>query len=114
MDDTHPRGYWGIGYQEMFATDANMHGARADNLLAHVVPNAIQPGDFDGDDDVDQVDFGHFQICLSGSQIAQTLPECQDARFDADSDVDDGDFSLFLGCLSGSDIPADPACVQLP
>ncbi len=114
LDSTHPRGYWGIGYHEAFATDANMHGARADNFLAHVVPGAIQPGDFDGDDDVDQVDFGRFQICLSGSTNPQTLPECQEAHFDADSDVDGTDFSLFLGCLSGPEVAADPGCVQLP
>ncbi len=66
--------------------------------------------DFDGDCDVDQEDFGHLQVCLSGPSIPQDDPECQDAKLDADNDVDRDDFVIFEGCLSGADVPADPAC----
>lgn len=113
-DDSHPRGYYGIGYHEMFNTDANMRGARVDNFVADVVPGAILVVDFDFDTDVDQVDFAHMQLCLSGPQAAQTLPICQDARLDNDSDVDAEDLAIFIGCLSGAAIPAAPDCMSNP
>lgn len=113
-DDSHPRGYYGIGCHEMFGSDANMRGARADNFIAHVVPGAILPVDFDDDTDVDQVDFGHMQMCLSGPQDSQDLPICQDTLLDGDSDVDAQDLAIFLGCLSGSGIAADPNCMSTP
>jgi hypothetical protein len=34
-DTTFVRGYYGIGYQEFFATNSNMHGTRADNFSAY-------------------------------------------------------------------------------
>jgi hypothetical protein len=34
VDPTFTRGYFGLGYHEFFATDANCHGTRADNFLA--------------------------------------------------------------------------------
>lgn len=98
----------------MFNTDANMRGARVDNFVARVVPGAILVVDYDDDTDVDQVDFAHLQLCLSGSQVAQTLPDCQDARVDNDSDVDADDMTIFIGCLSGSGVPAEPDCMSNP
>jgi len=59
------------------------------------------PGDFDGDNDVDQTDFGRFQACLTGDGLPQDLPDCQPARLDADPDVDDNDTTLFLTHLTG-------------
>ncbi len=35
-DTTFPRGYFGLGYAEFFATDALMHGTRADRFEAYV------------------------------------------------------------------------------
>ena len=67
-------------------------------------------GDFDGDGDVDQKDFGHFQACYSGSGQPQADPDCQHAILDGDDDVDLNDFAIFRACISGSAIPADPAC----
>lgn len=69
------------------------------------------PGDFDGDDDVDQEDFAHLQSCLTGPGLAQDQPECLDARFDADTDVDDADIVLFLRCFTGPDGPGAPDCL---
>lgn len=68
------------------------------------------PGDFDGDGDVDQADFGPMQACLTGDLNPQTLPECQGARLDADSDVDVADVLIFIGCMRGPDVPGDPGC----
>jgi hypothetical protein len=69
-------------------------------------------GDLDGDRDVDQEDFGHFQRCLSGSGVWQTDPACADARLDSDEDVDLDDFTIFQRCMSGSDVLADGDCAD--
>jgi hypothetical protein len=74
-------------------------------------PPAI-PGDFDGDGDVDQEDFGRFQACYTGDGVAQTEPQCAGAVIDDDLDVDSGDFDIFRGCLSGPEIPGDPDCAS--
>jgi hypothetical protein len=77
-----------------------------------VAPASSQPGDFDGDNDVDQTDFGFFQACLTGSGVVQNDPECVSARMDTDPDVDNDDFGLFQVCFSGANVPADSACVD--
>jgi PKD repeat protein len=64
------------------------------------------PGDFDGDGDVDQENFGHFQACYSGSGKLQTDPGCLNARLDGDEDVDEEDFAIFQACMSGPNAPA--------
>ncbi len=74
-----------------------------------IIPRNM-PGDFDGDRDVDQEDFGHFQVCYSGSGQDQNDPNCLGAILDDDGDVDQGDFAVFLSCMSGADNPADPNC----
>jgi hypothetical protein len=67
----------------------------------------IQPGDFDGDGDVDQSDFGHMQICFSGPTIPYG-PGCADADLDTNNDVSSADLNTFLNCLTGADKP--PGC----
>lgn len=66
-------------------------------------------GDFDGDRDVDQTDFGYFQACYSGSGEPANAG-CEEAVLDGDGDVDQDDFAVFMACLSGAGIPADPNC----
>ena len=83
---------------------------------ASLVPEAIinvvpRMGDFDGDGDVDQTDFGKFQTCLTGPNIPQNDPTCDDAKLDGDNDVDADDFNLFVGCMSGADVQANPGCI---
>jgi hypothetical protein len=69
-------------------------------------PPGVQ-ADFDDDGDVDQEDFGHFQVCLSGS--GQSYPSgCEEADFGNDGDVDLDDFDVFLGCMGGANQP--PGC----
>jgi len=70
----------------------------------------VVPGDFDGDGDVDQEDFGHFQACLTGAGIPQNDPACADAKLDEDVDVDQYDFGIFEDCMSGPAVPGDPNC----
>jgi hypothetical protein len=68
------------------------------------------PGDFDGDVDVDLVDFGHLQACFTGAGICPIPAGCEDADLEGDCDVDQNDFAIFQGCMSGANIPADPDC----
>lgn len=71
------------------------------------VPVIRQPGDMDYDFDVDQVDFGLFQKCYSGVNIA--VPSgCGDADLEKDNDVDLADFTLFQNCIGGANSP--PRC----
>ena len=99
-------------------TDADGVGDACD-VCPNTVPGSPVDGrgcppeivcDFNGDGDVDQADFGHFQACLTGPAVPQTDPDCQAANLDGDSDVDKDDFSIFWGCMSGPNVPADPDC----
>jgi len=67
-------------------------------------------GDFDGDGDMDQDDFGHLQECLTGPGIPQMELSCRDAYLDMDDDVDQNDVEAFRACMSGPNVPLDPAC----
>jgi hypothetical protein len=75
-----------------------------------VEPPAI-PGDFDLDGDVDQVNFGHFQVCSTGAGFPP-VPACGDADLDGDDDVDSSDFAIFLACVSGPGMPGNPNCAD--
>jgi hypothetical protein len=76
-----------------------------------VHPPEFAPVDFDHDGDVDQEDFGRFQICYTGQGVAQEELSCMGARLDTDNDVDQADFDIFLlRCLSGPGGSADPVC----
>lgn len=78
-------------------------------VTVHV--NTVDP-DHDGDGDVDQVDFGAFQHCMSGAGIPQADPDCEWAQLDAgDNDVDQDDLDVFIGCMSTPNVPADPQCM---
>ncbi|UCD30249.1 MAG: hypothetical protein JSV03_07210 [Planctomycetota bacterium] len=81
-----------------------------ETVLITVQPGQV--GDFDGDSDVDQEDFGHFQLCISGLGIIQDDPDCLDSLLDGDEDVDQADCSIFLGCMSRANVPADPNCAD--
>lgn len=75
-----------------------------------VNPPPRVPGDFDLDGDVDQADFGHLQICMTGPGGSQTNPLCNDAKLDNDTDVDLDDIALFQRCMSGAGVLGDPNC----
>ncbi|HRR87500.1 MAG TPA: hypothetical protein P5316_21045 [Phycisphaerae bacterium] len=87
------------------------HADSAENTseIFSAIPFVPVPADFDGDGDVDQEDFGHFQICMTGSGGAITLG-CEDAILDGDTDVDGADLDIFMNCLSGADVPGDTGC----
>jgi len=97
------------GYRCVVSTSNGIAVSRQVQLS--IVPAQI-PGDFDGDGDVDQEDYGMFQRCLSGVTIPQEDPACAAARLDADGDVDRDDAALFLRCISGRDAAADADCAD--
>lgn len=59
-------------------------------------------GDFNGDCEVDLVDFGPFESCLTGPGTASVGTECQAGDFDGDGDVDLHDFREFQLAFAGS------------
>lgn len=76
---------------------------------AHVTSFVVikpAPADFDGDGDVDLMDFGRFQGCFNGPNRPAKAPDCDDADRDHDGDVDLMDFGVFQGCFNGPNRPA--------
>lgn len=53
------------------------------------------PGDFDGDGDVDLVDFASFQLCFTGPGGSVMPGPCERSDFDGDGDCDLTDFGQF-------------------
>ncbi|UCD28568.1 MAG: sulfatase-like hydrolase/transferase [Planctomycetota bacterium] len=69
--------------------------------------SARYKGDMDGDNDVDQEDFGLFQACFSGTGV-YFESGCEYAELDGDNDVDLSDFTMFQSCMAGPNQP--PGC----
>jgi hypothetical protein len=68
------------------------------------------PGDFDGDRDVDQTDFGFMQRCFGGPAAAGQ--PCADADLNTNTVVDNDDMELFEQCASGPQIASSPDCLD--
>ena len=75
--------------------------------------------DADGDNDVDQDDFGLLQLCVTGELGGGTEalpPECVCFDRNGDRDVDQADFQDFTDCAGGPNVPFDalslPNCGQ--
>lgn len=83
---------------------------QGDDLTATPAPPFPVRGDYDGDGDVDQEDFGLLQTCLSGPGVPQINPNCGHALLDGDEDVDQHDLALFMSCMGSPDVTSDPAC----
>ncbi len=87
-------------------------GATSNQAMLTVGPLPV-PGDFDGDGDVDQEDFGVLQRCLA-TPLPPIEPGCPDADLNKDgvSSINQLDLAVFLQCLSGPEIPGDPDCAN--
>jgi hypothetical protein len=103
---------WGFMHKDKNQFVPFEYEGPSDDPAVYAVLSAAQraplpaPGDFDGDGDVDQKDFGFFQACYG----APALPVCEPADLNKDGMVDQADFTIFVGCMSGSNVPADPTC----
>nr|MBP7933372.1 hypothetical protein [Phycisphaerae bacterium] len=67
-------------------------------------PNVF--ADLDSDLDVDQIDFGQMQLCLTSWNVAVSS-KCLCLDRDGDSDVDELDMFAFTMCFTGPAIPFD-------
>ncbi len=88
-----------------------------DLWLGTLLPTPTPIPDFDVDGDIDQVDYGFFQACLTGPGVPQLDPACAKARLDPDEDADHDDFGIFQTCAAGPAVAYDPGCVptfQIP
>ncbi|MEP0841599.1 MAG: hypothetical protein HRF43_02670 [Phycisphaerae bacterium] len=65
--------------------------------------------DVDGDGDVDAIDFGKFQACITGP-VTLTASGCGMLDRDHDEHIVASDLNAFLACVSGPNIPADKSC----
>jgi hypothetical protein len=97
---------------QTFAFEARAQNAAGMHVVAWQVAVLRDMPDFDGDDDIDQSDFGRFQLCLTQSGITQTDPACEGADLDYDTDVDTADLTKFAGCMGGPDVSVDAACLD--
>ncbi len=64
-----------------------------------IVPSGT--GDFDGDGDVDFVDFGRWQRCFAGPDGEPIDEACTPGDFDDDDDIDLLDYSAFQAAFTG-------------
>jgi endonuclease/exonuclease/phosphatase family metal-dependent hydrolase len=72
-----------------------------DFVLPAADPTGPNP-DWDGDGDVDLVDFGVFQLCFTGADAGSIDHGCVWADSDSDADVDLVDFGSFQLAFTGS------------
>ncbi|MEE9294188.1 MAG: S8 family serine peptidase [Phycisphaerae bacterium] len=88
-------------------------GAEDDNEISTTFRLCNDPvADTDGDGDVDFIDFGNLQVCVTGegNPLPGFQPDCACLDSDGDGDVDVDDFAAWQFCVGGAGIPADPDC----
>lgn len=66
--------------------------------------------DYDGDGDIDSVDFAYLQTCMTAEGVPQTDLYCEGAFLDGDSDIDQHDLDLFVDCARGPAVTPPPYC----
>ena len=82
------------------------------NILSSSATLSVQAGsraDFDGDCDVDRLDFEAFAACATGPGLPPA-PACAPMDLDGDGDVDQADFGLFQVCYAPAGHPLPPGC----
>lgn len=93
--------------------DLNYDGLIDDDDRAMVGGPMTPRADYDHDGDVDQVDFGHVQECLTRGEV-WPLTGCRNADLDRDGQIGQEDLDLLVECASGPALPADPSCGRQP
>lgn len=95
MADGRGGGGWGLAY--------------VDEVDLATPPCNKPFADMDNDGDVDQDDFGQFQLCWSGT-VSEVLPGCGCLDHDKSGKIDQADLNAFVLCVSGPTIPATVSC----
>lgn len=78
----------------------------------------VSTGDFNNDGHVDQLDVTIFLGCLTGPNVTEIPPGCDDgsshnkADLDHDGDADSDDFGIIQRCMTGPSEPLDPDCAE--
>jgi hypothetical protein len=101
-------GFTAIGVYVLQLTASDGELAASDTVTVTV--NSNVPADGDNDGDVDMVDFGLFQVCMTGSGETLSDPACEFADLDHDETVDAADATRFIACLGGSGVLGNPQC----
>ncbi|MBP7933695.1 MAG: hypothetical protein KA354_03510 [Phycisphaerae bacterium] len=105
------------GYRQVFRLVGDVLGG---GLAVKTIPDVcgVVFADRDHDGDVDQVDFGQFQACFSGSLAAPTDCNCFDrdgSDASGDGDVDVMDLLAFMNCYTGPAVAwsqaTNPDCI---
>jgi hypothetical protein len=86
----------------------DMAGNTGFSPVYNVAIAGLPTADIDGDNDVDQKDFGLLQVCLGTSTLSS--PECEDADLNLDTVVNQDDVTQFVGCMRGPDEPIPAEC----
>jgi hypothetical protein len=95
-------------------TVTSPEGLNSPQTIAVTLEITPHPGDLDFDRDVDQEDFGLFQVCLTGPELGPPPDGCTLADIDRDADVDEDDLEMFQVCGSGPSVISDPNCIGVP
>lgn len=75
-------------------------------------PCPLMYGDIDYDNDVDQEDFGAFQLCLTGSVVEPLSQTCTCLDRDKNGIVNSADLATFITCMTGAGNPANPPVLR--
>ena len=86
-----------------FALAINMVAEAAN--VGFRVAAVLCPGDFDGDNDVDEDDFDAFESCFTGPDGGPQSRGCTPGDFDGDDDIDCDDWALFVASWTLNDPP---------
>ncbi|MGQ9652208.1 MAG: putative collagen-binding domain-containing protein, partial [Phycisphaerae bacterium] len=103
-------GQFGSSFQRQGGSMQSFIKPDLNDWVLHLTVEPGIAGDFDHDGDVDLADFGHLQMCFTGSGEVVADTACLDAILDGDSDIDAADLQVFVRCLSGADVPANAEC----
>jgi uncharacterized protein YraI len=83
------------------------------NATSNEAALTISSPDFDDDQDADQVDFAHLQLCLGTTDLV-AVPECADTDLNGDGVIDFLDTLDFQQCASGPNVPFAADCGASP
>lgn len=88
-DGQNLTGFW----DDWTRMDLPLHDAETYAQIEQRLPLPPRPGDWDGDQDVDNIDMAAFAPCVKGPDRQST--GCEWAAFDADDDIDLADWAGF-------------------